>query len=168
MLQMRILMLLSLMFTFSSAEALSDDEYYLFASIANDSYSLSMVGTGEGNKHKLILYSIYPQETKYKYIAEYGTVFPDSDYRDAHTKHQKYEFNKECRATYSKNWIPTSFKCDKNGHTPLAGASYKRVEYGESTRDCEKGEPGFRYICTTGCNNSVAPKYLESDSGFSC
>jgi hypothetical protein len=75
---------------------------------------------------------------------------------------KEYSFFDECKLTNTSSF--DSFSCHKDGHTPLAGATYKLM-LGKATYDCSdelgsKNTPHKRYMCIAGCVASV-PEYLE-------
>lgn len=58
------------------------------------------------------------------------------------------------------------FVCSTKGHTPLAGATYKLMQFGRSHNSCEEGiEPGNKLICVKGCGNSQVPELLFGHDG---
>ena len=58
------------------------------------------------------------------------------------------------------------FACRPNGKTPLAGATYRKTQFGRSTNACAKaGELGEKYICIEGCDKPSVPMYLNGDDG---
>jgi hypothetical protein len=78
---------------------------------------------------------------------------------------KSFAFDKECTLSNNKRGIPAILSCHAKGHTPLAGASYRREFGGYETRvydGSSKKEkvPYYRYICTKGCNGTAAPKVL--------
>lgn len=72
-----------------------------------------------------------------------------------------YPFEQECKASDDFS----SFSCRADGHTPLAGTSYRIEQFGSKTIDCtdmaggKMKVPRLRYVCFSGCGKS-APKYL--------
>lgn len=85
---------------------------------------------------------------------------------------KKYPFNEECTFKGHPDWpTPDSFSCHKNGHTPLAGTTYKLIKYkkikSEPSGECIPDNGiGLRYICVKGCGKSMTPKYLEAFEGM--
>ena len=58
------------------------------------------------------------------------------------------------------------FKCRKDGKSPLAGATYKRIWFGRSGNACdEDGTLGQKYICVVGCSPLTVPEYLNGSDG---
>ena len=83
------------------------------------------------------------------------------------------KFGKEVGVPFLSECSPTKdgFKCRPNGKTPLAGATYKRIEFGRSNSGCRnEGDLGSKYICIRGCENprvsgedQVIPEYLNGE-----
>lgn len=58
------------------------------------------------------------------------------------------------------------FKCRSNGKTPLAGATYKKINFGRSGNSCAPDSwLGEKYICVKGCSKVTVPEYLIGDEG---
>ena len=81
-----------------------------------------------------------------------------------------YRFDDECALKFDKIGRTTGFSCRANGHTPLAGATYKLKQFGFFMLNCGDGEggkgegqkwPRNRYVCVAGCNKTSAPKSLD-------
>ncbi len=80
---------------------------------------------------------------------------------------KRFPFNQECVLLSDKDGNPTRLSCHAKGHTPLAGASYKRKKAGYQTINCGyEGEKDgqvefFQYICTKGCDKPSVPQVLD-------
>ena len=78
---------------------------------------------------------------------------------------KRYPFDEECILKQDKNDQITGFSCHENGRTPLAGATYKKKQFGFFKEDCgELGtsrRPYNMYVCVAGCRNSIVPVKLE-------
>jgi hypothetical protein len=75
-------------------------------------------------------------------------------------KKKSFLFEKECSMTKD------GFKCRADGHTPLAGATYKLIHFGRSRNSCSpESELGAKYICIKGCGKDSVPEYLNADDG---
>ena len=90
-------------------------------------------------------------------------------------------FENECSLTLHGEKIKNiysdydGFVCHPKGRTRLAGASYKRIQFGRPDGyDCEMNEKsipeqlGTKYICIKGCSNSQVPELLTDPDGQSC
>ena len=90
-------------------------------------------------------------------------------------------FENECSLTLHGEKIKNiysdydGFVCHPKGRTRLAGASYKRIQFGRPDgHDCEMNEKsipeqlGTKYICIKGCSNSQVPELLTDPDGQSC
>jgi hypothetical protein len=94
-------------------------------------------------------------------------TFAIADENGKFGKSKQFPFNKECSLT--KN----GFKCRSGGHTPLAGATYKKIYFGRSqyvNDGCDSSlppysEPGQKYICIKGCAKPTVPEFLFGDDG---
>ena len=93
-------------------------------------------------------------------------TFSVADENGKFGKSKQFPFNKECSLTEN------GFKCRSEGHTPLAGATYKKIYFGRSQHvsDCGIGldpykEPGEKYICIKGCAKPTIPEFLFGDDG---
>ena len=93
-------------------------------------------------------------------------------------------FEKECYLTKHGKKIKSDdylsgaanfdgFVCHPKGSTPLAGATYRYIQFGRSHHDdscgMEKGPvyttPGNKYICVKGCSNPQVPELLLGSDG---
>lgn len=74
---------------------------------------------------------------------------------------RKIPFLSEC----SK--IKDGFKCRADGKTPLAGATYRRINFGRSQNNCEENinALGEKYICVKGCGRNEVPEFLLGYDG---
>jgi len=93
-------------------------------------------------------------------------MFSVADKNGKFGKEKQFPFEKECSITSD------GFKCHSGGHTPLAGATYKRIYFGRSQHvsDCGIGldpykEPGEKYICIKGCAKPTVPEFLYGNDG---
>ncbi len=157
---MRALILLGLMFYSSIATSFVVEDIVV-AWINSDKFDLHIID-------KTIIYTVHPHEKiehTFKYDSTHNTFIYDDTKNKS--KHEEYNFLEECTVDYGGGWMPVSFSCDKKGHTPLAGATYKLIKFGKSKSSCASdSDQGSRYICTQGCKNSMAPKYLEAFDGM--
>lgn len=64
----------------------------------------------------------------------------------------QYKFSEECKD------IKNGFACRKDGHSPIAGATY--VLTNDAKPHCKGEKVGKRYTCIKGCAKPV-PKHLE-------
>ena len=74
--------------------------------------------------------------------------------------HSSYvSFDDEC-SYYPKDALnPLGFRCNKNGVSPLKGATY-RLTHDSPISECEEIKHWPRYTCVKGCEG-LAPKYLK-------
>jgi hypothetical protein len=102
---------------------------------------------------------------------QYTNIFGKNGEPD-YSSIKKYPFYKECTLSQTKDGNDTGFICSKNGHTPLAGTTYKKVKHGKYL--CQLPGEGdiyiqsYRYICVNGCSRPLAPKYLEQSGSIAC
>lgn len=91
-------------------------------------------------------------------------------------KQKEYPFNEECFLTLNgkdvrkikkyDGYSMDGFSCRADGHTPLAGASYKLIQFGRSRNSCaDDSELGSKYICVKGCGKSIVPEYINGHDG---
>jgi hypothetical protein len=86
-----------------------------------------------------------------------------------------YPFGKECFLTQKGVNIGKikaydgsydGLYCRPNGHTPLAGATYKLVKFGRSQNSCaDENELGNKFICIKGCGKLSVPEYINGTDG---
>ena len=100
--------------------------------------------------------------------SEIRIFFATKNYKNEDfTNSKEVPFSSECTL------IKDGFKCHKNGKTPLAGATYKKIMFGRSQHDGSCGaeggpsysEPGEKYICIKGCSKPTVPEFLYGDDG---
>lgn len=92
------------------------------------------------------------------YISQDCYVYKQIEYINPKGKSISIPFATECK---SKDHI---ISCRKHGITPLAGATYKQVDYGKSNYESSRyrvGDPLHRYECIKGCSVST-PKHSET------
>lgn len=80
-----------------------------------------------------------------------------------------YPFESECVLKRDKSGEITGFSCHKNGRTPLAGATYRKKQYGSSQLDCGDDvyeRPSYRYVCIAGCEMPSVPKVLDGIDNY--
>ena len=78
------------------------------------------------------------------------------------------DFESLKEVTFRSQCTPTKdgFKCRPNGKTPLAGATYRRINFGRSQNACEESTTlGEKYICVKGCGKLEVPEYLNGFDG---
>ena len=112
-----------------------------------------------------------------------GSIFCIEVFKNPHSKTPTLSipFENECSLTQYGKKIKNiyldydGFVCHPKGRTRLAGATYKKIQFGRPVQyDCEMDERsipeqlGTKYICIKGCSNPQVPELLTTPDGQSC